>query len=376
MSAKLEPCYVPHTLPYVPVVASWGAYLLSRNTLAMSFAPKDTLVAQVQSALERGVPAQIGVLASNRLPYSSRDFDVAHCSRCLIPWACIWLFMASDRTPSLQVDSPEFLWRYGHIVTVDSELVELRQNQWQNTLIRCVWDTRKLSKTLLQRVVEHFWKLWGAIVVEQMGTWFAFHFTERSTMEAELLAFANTNRNNTTRIIVIDEDDVSSFVYVTDRGSSVESEMDLVIELDDTSFDDVIPATGITSWSVSVTQVSKEDYDEVAIRDWMHVKDSESDCDGACAENATAVEGFGCKTKLNAVSVKLGMKASELIEELLISPSSSSSISPSKRSFMDMTMDEGENRVIKQCKRASGAMVTTSQALILWVDLMQFEVKL
>ncbi|XP_010278559.1 PREDICTED: probable methyltransferase PMT15 [Nelumbo nucifera] len=67
-------------------VASWGAYLLSRNILTMSFAPRDTHEAQVQFALERGVPALIGVLASNRLPYPSRAFDMAHCSRCLIPW--------------------------------------------------------------------------------------------------------------------------------------------------------------------------------------------------------------------------------------------------------------------------------------------------
>ncbi|KAM7275283.1 hypothetical protein ACFE04_017149 [Oxalis oulophora] len=67
-------------------VASWGAYLLSRNILTMSFAPKDTHEAQVQFALERGVPALIGVLASIRLPYPSRAFDMAHCSRCLIPW--------------------------------------------------------------------------------------------------------------------------------------------------------------------------------------------------------------------------------------------------------------------------------------------------
>ncbi|MED6180257.1 hypothetical protein PIB30_008757 [Stylosanthes scabra] len=38
-------------------VASWGAYLWSRNVIAMSF-----------------------------LPYPSRAFDMAHCSRCLIPW--------------------------------------------------------------------------------------------------------------------------------------------------------------------------------------------------------------------------------------------------------------------------------------------------
>ncbi|XXG77608.1 hypothetical protein AAC387_Pa08g1730 [Persea americana] len=67
-------------------VASWGAYLLKRNILTMSFAPRDTHEAQVQFALERGVPAMIGVLASERMPYPARSFDMAHCSRCLIPW--------------------------------------------------------------------------------------------------------------------------------------------------------------------------------------------------------------------------------------------------------------------------------------------------
>ncbi|XP_045802129.1 probable methyltransferase PMT15 [Trifolium pratense] len=67
-------------------VASWGAYLLSRDILTVSFAPRDTHEAQVQFALERGVPALIGIIASIRLPYPSRAFDMAHCSRCLIPW--------------------------------------------------------------------------------------------------------------------------------------------------------------------------------------------------------------------------------------------------------------------------------------------------
>ncbi|PKI57181.1 probable methyltransferase PMT14 [Punica granatum] len=67
-------------------VASWGAYLLKRNVLAMSFAPRDNHEAQVQFALERGVPAVIGVLGTIRLPYPSRAFDMAQCSRCLIPW--------------------------------------------------------------------------------------------------------------------------------------------------------------------------------------------------------------------------------------------------------------------------------------------------
>lgn len=67
-------------------VGSWGAYLMSRNITTMSFAPRDNHEAQVQFALERGVPAMIGVIASKRLPYPSRAFDMAHCSRCLIPW--------------------------------------------------------------------------------------------------------------------------------------------------------------------------------------------------------------------------------------------------------------------------------------------------
>ncbi|KAK1326382.1 putative methyltransferase PMT2 [Acorus calamus] len=67
-------------------VASWGAYLLKRNVVTMSFAPRDNHEAQVQFALERGVPAIIGVLGTIHLPYPSRSFDMAQCSRCLIPW--------------------------------------------------------------------------------------------------------------------------------------------------------------------------------------------------------------------------------------------------------------------------------------------------
>ncbi|KAI4313120.1 hypothetical protein L6164_026127 [Bauhinia variegata] len=65
---------------------SWGAFLLKRDIIAMSFAPRDTHEAQVQFALERGVPAMIGIMDSQRLPYPARAFDMAHCSRCLIPW--------------------------------------------------------------------------------------------------------------------------------------------------------------------------------------------------------------------------------------------------------------------------------------------------
>ncbi|CAL0331221.1 unnamed protein product [Lupinus luteus] len=79
-------------------VASLGAYLWSRNVIAMSFAPRDSHEAQVQFALERGVPAVIGVLGTIKVPYPSRAFDMAHCSRCLVPWG------ANDGMYMMEVD--------------------------------------------------------------------------------------------------------------------------------------------------------------------------------------------------------------------------------------------------------------------------------
>ncbi|CAA6662489.1 unnamed protein product [Spirodela intermedia] len=67
-------------------VASFGGYLLSSDILAMSLAPNDVHQNQIQFALERGIPAYLGVLGTKRLPYPSRSFELAHCSRCRIDW--------------------------------------------------------------------------------------------------------------------------------------------------------------------------------------------------------------------------------------------------------------------------------------------------
>ncbi|XP_047330920.1 probable methyltransferase PMT19 [Impatiens glandulifera] len=67
-------------------VASFGAHLMDYNILTMSVAPRDIHEAQVQFALERGVPAILGILGVHRLPFPSRSFDMSHCSRCLVPW--------------------------------------------------------------------------------------------------------------------------------------------------------------------------------------------------------------------------------------------------------------------------------------------------
>lgn len=67
-------------------VASFGGFLFDRDVLTMSFAPKDEHEAQVQFALERGIPGISAVMGTKRLPFPGRVFDVVHCARCRVPW--------------------------------------------------------------------------------------------------------------------------------------------------------------------------------------------------------------------------------------------------------------------------------------------------
>lgn len=67
-------------------VASFGAYLMSRNVTTLSVAPKDVHENQIQFALERGVPAMVAAFSTRRLLYPSQAFDLIHCSRCRINW--------------------------------------------------------------------------------------------------------------------------------------------------------------------------------------------------------------------------------------------------------------------------------------------------
>ncbi|KAK3428179.1 hypothetical protein EUGRSUZ_F04286 [Eucalyptus grandis] len=67
-------------------VGSFGGYLFERDVLTMSFAPKDEHEAQVQFALERGIPAMLAVMGTKRLPFPSGVFDAIHCARCRVPW--------------------------------------------------------------------------------------------------------------------------------------------------------------------------------------------------------------------------------------------------------------------------------------------------
>ncbi|GAB4855692.1 hypothetical protein Ancab_024334 [Ancistrocladus abbreviatus] len=67
-------------------VASFGGFLFEKDVLTMSFAPKDEHEAQVQFALERGIPAISAVMGTKRIPFPGMVFDVVHCARCRVPW--------------------------------------------------------------------------------------------------------------------------------------------------------------------------------------------------------------------------------------------------------------------------------------------------
>jgi len=67
-------------------VGSFGGFLFERDVISMSFAPKDEHEAQVQFALERGIPAISAVMGTQRLQFPSHAFDLIHCARCRVPW--------------------------------------------------------------------------------------------------------------------------------------------------------------------------------------------------------------------------------------------------------------------------------------------------
>lgn len=120
-------------------VASWGAYLFKKNVITMSFAPRDSHEAQVQFALERGVPAVIGVLGTIKLPYPSRAFDMAHCSRCLIPWS------ANDGMYMMEIDR---VLRPGGYWVLSGPLINWRTNYqaWQRPIKELEEEQRKIEE--------------------------------------------------------------------------------------------------------------------------------------------------------------------------------------------------------------------------------------
>ncbi|GFQ07397.1 probable methyltransferase pmt23 [Phtheirospermum japonicum] len=67
-------------------VASFGGALLDRDVITMSFAPKDEHEAQIQFALERGIPATLSVIGTQKLTFPDNSYDLIHCARCRVHW--------------------------------------------------------------------------------------------------------------------------------------------------------------------------------------------------------------------------------------------------------------------------------------------------
>ena len=60
--------------------------MLDKDVITMSFAPKDEHEAQIQFALERGIPAFLSVIGTQRLAFPDNVFDLIHCARCRVHW--------------------------------------------------------------------------------------------------------------------------------------------------------------------------------------------------------------------------------------------------------------------------------------------------
>lgn len=119
-------------------VASFGAYLLSRNVLTMSVAPKDVHENQIQFALERGVPAMVAAFATRRLSYPSQVFDLIHCSRCRINWT------RDDGILLLEVDrmlraGGYFVWAAQPVYKHEAAL-EVQWQEMLNLTTRLCWE--------------------------------------------------------------------------------------------------------------------------------------------------------------------------------------------------------------------------------------------
>ncbi|KAE9604861.1 putative S-adenosyl-L-methionine-dependent methyltransferase [Lupinus albus] len=128
-------------------VASFGAYLMDYEILTMSIAPSDEHEAQVQFALERGLPAMLGVLSTHRLPFPSKSFDMAHCSRCLVPWT------ANDGLYLREIDrimrpggywvlsGPPINWRVNYEAwKIDPKVLEKEQNMLEELAMQLCWE--------------------------------------------------------------------------------------------------------------------------------------------------------------------------------------------------------------------------------------------
>ncbi|KAL9329776.1 hypothetical protein ACSQ67_004779 [Phaseolus vulgaris] len=131
-------------------VASFGGFLFERDVLTMSLAPKDEHEAQVQFALERGIPAISAVMGTKRLPFPGRVFDVVHCARCRVPWHIEGGKLLLELNRVLRPGG-FFVWSATPIYQKRGDDVEIWQEMKKLTKALC-WEVVSISKDKLNGV--------------------------------------------------------------------------------------------------------------------------------------------------------------------------------------------------------------------------------
>ncbi|KAB2609767.1 methyltransferase PMT27 [Pyrus ussuriensis x Pyrus communis] len=131
-------------------VASFGGYLFDRDVLTMSFAPKDEHEAQVQFALERGIPAISAVMGSQRLPFPSRVFDVVHCARCRVPWHREGGMLLLELNRVLRPGG-YFVWSATPVYRKEQEDIEIWKEMSALTASMC-WEVVAIKKDKVNSV--------------------------------------------------------------------------------------------------------------------------------------------------------------------------------------------------------------------------------
>ncbi|CAK8579005.1 unnamed protein product [Lathyrus sativus] len=131
-------------------VASFGGFLFERDVLTMSFAPKDEHEAQVQFALERGIPAISAVMGTKRLPFPARVFDAVHCARCRVPWHIEGGKLLLELNRVLRPGG-FFVWSATPIYQKLPEDVEIWEEMKALTKAMC-WEVVNISKDKLNGV--------------------------------------------------------------------------------------------------------------------------------------------------------------------------------------------------------------------------------
>ncbi|CAL0330737.1 unnamed protein product [Lupinus luteus] len=137
-------------------VGSFGGFLFERDVIAMSFAPKDEHEAQVQFALERGIPAISAVMGTQRLQFPSSVFDLVHCARCRVPWHEDGGLLLLELNRVLRPGG-FFVWSATPVYQTLEEDVDIWKKMSALTKAMC-WELVTIKRDILNQVGAAFYR--------------------------------------------------------------------------------------------------------------------------------------------------------------------------------------------------------------------------